>query len=90
MSRTALADVLDGSAFLTMSNCPTAKDRKRFWSNIIDERRLSQHHPERRFEFVSGVNDRPRQGDHRDVLYRSGTLQGRRGFAARETLLSVL
>ena len=39
-----LPDVLDGSAaFLTMSQCPAAKELKKLCS-LIDQRRLLQHH----------------------------------------------
>ena len=54
VTRTARADVLDVSAFLTMSTCPAAKELKRFWS-IINQRRVLQHHRKRRFDFVSRV-----------------------------------
>ena len=58
------------------------------WQTFLPAEAVEEFAKER-CEFVSGVDcdDRPRQGDHRDVLRRSGTLQRRRKRSARGILL---
>ena len=55
VARTLRADVQDGSAFWTMSKCHSEGAEEALGDSIIDQRRLLQHHREKRFEFVSGV-----------------------------------